>query len=76
MPLILLNLMYNSGMTKATFLQTIAIFVSVFMMGWAIRSEIAANTAKIAELRSVLLAHINGHSHVAKTIDESEEGVQ
>ena len=76
MSLILLNLMYNSGMTKATFLQTIAILVSIFMMGWAIRGEIAANTAEIAELRGALLVHINGHSHVTKTVNEPEEGAR
>lgn len=57
---------------KRSLLETAAILAAIFMTAWAIRGEIAANTAAIAELRGVLLSHVGGRNH-APVIAEGEE---
>lgn len=56
--------MYNNCMTKEIFLQTLAIVVAIFMMGWVmggeiaeIRTEVAGNTAAITEMRGEMRAN-------------------
>ena len=57
-------MLYNYfTMEKRSILETAAILVAIFMAAWAIRGEIAANTAAIARLEGVLITHINGHNH-------------
>ena len=50
----------------------IAVLVAIFMMGWAIRGEIAANTAAIAKMEGALLTHISAYSHTQKVAEGTD----
>ncbi len=56
----------------------VAVLVAIFMMGWAIRGEIAANTAAIAKMEGAILTHIGAHSHAPQIAEgaDSDEGAE